>query len=237
MYSAASPSDLSFLRRAVFARRIPAAASRCSICALIRPDARRFGLNAFLGLFGTASSGVTLERSPGAAAPRDRLSIRIAGSDSRSRNVSAARSRGVRCVSSNPGSSHFVSVAGIDACSNTRPSTTVPFAHPRRNQHRRHADAQTVEVEWLVRFGVLRLRDEAVRRARGRRHVIVDPSVLVVGDEERRGRPQRGILPDGVVNRRDEALALEDVMVGVLVGGQQVSAVTVVVVKFGSMKE
>src|SRR5580765_1107574 len=56
-------------------------------------------------------------------------SVRIVLSVSRSRNVAAAASRGERWVLSKFGSSHLLAVAGMQACSNTRPSsTTVPFA-------------------------------------------------------------------------------------------------------------
>src|SRR5260221_6897496 len=52
-----------------------------------------------------------------------------------------------------------------------------PTRYPRRDENRRHADAQPIEQKRFAGFGRLRRRDEQIRRARRRRHVIVDPAV------------------------------------------------------------
>ena len=89
---------------------------------------------------------------------------------------------------------------------------------PWRDKDGGHADAEPVEVERVGRAGGVGLRDEAVRRAGGRRNVIVDAAVLVVDDEDRGVRPEVRVLADCVVDRGDELFSGADVVVGMLIG-------------------
>ena len=74
-----------------------------------------------------AAGGATRAAAVRAVPPRLKSgpSERLVASESTSRNLSAAASRGDRWVLSNAPISHSVTVAGIEACSNTRPSITV----------------------------------------------------------------------------------------------------------------
>src|SRR5689334_331197 len=103
----------------------------------------------------------------------------------------------------------------------------------RRDKNRRYANAKAIEVKRLARLRVLRLRDEPVRDAAGRRDVIVDAAMLVVRDQERRARPERRVLTNRHVDGRDETLALADVMIGMLIRRDHRSVGSIVIAVVG----
>jgi hypothetical protein len=133
------------------------------------------------------------------------LLSRMVSSERWSRKVFETISRGERAlVASKFGINHWVTVAGMEACSKTS-LMTVPFG-PGRDENRRNAHAEAIEVKGIVSAGVAGLRYEAVRGAGRRGHVVVDPAVFVINDEQRGGGPKRGIFADLVIDRSDELL-------------------------------
>ncbi len=98
------------------------------------------------------------------------------------------------------------------------------FLHPGRDENRRDADAEAVEVEGVEGASVCGLGDEAVGRAGGWGDVIVDAAVLVVDDEDGGAGPECGIAADLVVDGGDELFAGADVVVGMLVAGDGFAA-------------
>ena len=94
---------------------------------------------------------------------------------------------------------------------------------PRRDEDGGHADAEAIEGEGIGCAGGAGLGDEAVGRAGGRRDVIVDAAVLVIDDQQRRVGPELRVLADGVVDGGDELLAGANVMVGMLIVGDDFS--------------
>src|SRR5580704_4240167 len=85
------------------------------------------------------------------------------------------------------------------------------------------ADAETVEVEGVGRSCGVGLRDEAVGRAGRRRHVVVGAAMLVIDDQDRGVRPQIRILAYCGVNGGDELFSSADVVVWMLVAGDELS--------------
>lgn len=83
------------------------------------------------------------------------------------------------------------------------------LAHPWRDQHGWHTNAQAVKGECdvlsvLRRFGVGEV--VACRNPHGRRDVVAEAAVLVKGQNEERGVPLRRVA-DGLIDALDEGLA------------------------------
>src|SRR5262249_55711280 len=100
---------------------------------------------------------------------------------------------------------------------------------------RRHAHAQPVEGEWRARSGGFCGSDEAIRRASRRRHMVINAAVLVISDQQQGALPESGVLTNRVVDRSDERLARQHVVIGMLVRGDQLAAAValrVAVVRF-----
>ena len=95
------------------------------------------------------------------------------------------------------------------------------LGYPRRDQDGGNTDAEAVEMEGIERAGVVGLGDEAVGQAGWRRHVVEDAAVFVVDDEKGRVGPQIRVLADAVVDSGDELLAGANVVVGVLIAGDE----------------
>lgn len=96
---------------------------------------------------------------------------------------------------------------------------------PGRDEDGGDADAEAIEGEGVEGSCVGGLGDEGgIGRAGGRRYVVVDAAVLVVDDEQRRVRPERGVGADGVVDSRDELLAGAHIVVGMLIVGDLFAA-------------
>ena len=115
---------------------------------------------------------------------------------------------------------YSVIVPGIEACSKTS-LMTEPRCDPRRDEDGGHADAEAIEVEGIGRAGGAGLGDESIvacRRAAGRGRRC---------RRARRRRPAWRCWARGwgccgcVVDRGDELLAGADVVVGMLIAGDQ----------------
>src|SRR3954465_78208 len=103
------------------------------------------------------------------------------------------------------------------------------FRNPRRDQNRRDADAEAIELKWCSCPGGIPIGSEDVFRATRWRHVVKDPSVFVIGDEQGSALPKFGIVLDRLVDGRDENLARLNVMIRVLVVGDLFPAIALMV--------
>src|SRR4051812_18864728 len=104
-----------------------------------------------------------------------------------------------------------------------------PLRDPRGDQHGRYAHAQAIEQEWLAGAGIRRLCHKAVGYALRRWNVIVDAAVLVVGDQQRGGLPERRIVLDRLIYSGNEALTFAYIVVGMLVGAKHSPIVALVI--------
>src|ERR1039458_6180307 len=104
-----------------------------------------------------------------------------------------------------------------------------PFRDPRRYQDCRHAYSQAIELELLACLGIVARRSKPIRRASWRHDVVIDPTVLVIDDEQCGGFPQRLVLADGVVHRRDEDFPRLHIVVGMLIGGYLLTIIPIMV--------
>ena len=74
-------------------------------------------------------------------------------------------------------------------------------------------------MEGIKRACGVGLCDEAIGRTGWRRHVVEDAAVLVVDNQNGCVRPQIGVLADAVVDRSDELFARANIVVRMLIAG------------------
>src|SRR6185295_6286361 len=105
-----------------------------------------------------------------------------------------------------------------------------PFRNPWRYGNRRHSNAESIELERKARSRGLSRSFEPIRRASGRRHMVINAAMLAISNQQQGVLPEIRIVTNRIVYRSDEGLAGQNVMIGVLIRSEQLAAAVILMV-------